>query len=168
MGTLVSSYFAFGAHADIFPLGWGIPLYSIAMTLRKSVILLLIFLLAFFPITPLCQVVIALSWVLPALLSLMLASLTLIIIHIARACLMYSQREPFYIFCILIPHFFREGTIPRVSLSYTCFLALSIGMFRSLKLVCFPLETHLLLVCNYKALLFFFKLFKIFEKFQKK
>ena len=49
MGTLVSSYFVFGAHADIFPLGWGIPLYSIAMTLRKSLILLLIFLLALFP-----------------------------------------------------------------------------------------------------------------------
>ena len=41
-------------------------------------------------------------------------------------------------------------------------------MFRCLELVCFPLDTRLLLVCNYKALLFFFKLFKIFEKVQKK
>ena len=59
--ALVSSCFAFGAHADIFPLGCGGPLYSIAMTLRKILILLLIFLLDFFPKTPLCQVVIALA-----------------------------------------------------------------------------------------------------------
>ena len=49
MGSLVRSYFAFGAHANIFPLGYGSPLYSITMTLRKSLILLLIFLLAIFP-----------------------------------------------------------------------------------------------------------------------
>ena len=99
----------------------------------------------------------------------MLASLTLIIIHISRACFMSSQAEPFfYIFCNLIPHFYWEGNFPRVSLSYTCFLALSIGMFRCLELVCFPLDTRLLLVCNSKALLFFFKLFKIFENVQKK
>ena len=72
-----------------------------------------------------------------------------------------------YILCSLIPYFYQEGTFPQVSLSYTCVLALSIGMFRYLELVCFPLDTHLLLVCNYKELLFFFKLFKIFEKFQK-
>ena len=49
MGALVSSYFAFGAHADIFPLGCGSPLYSIAMTLSKTLILLLIVLLALVP-----------------------------------------------------------------------------------------------------------------------
>ena len=47
MSALVSSHFAFGAHANIFPLGCGIPLYSITMTLHKSLILLLIFLLEF-------------------------------------------------------------------------------------------------------------------------
>ena len=40
-------------------------------------------------------------------------------------------------------------------------------MFRYLELVCFPLDTHLLLVCNYKALLLFFDILKIFEKLQK-
>ena len=138
MGALVSSHFAFGAHANIFPLGCGSPLYSIAMSLLKSPILLLIFLLAFVPRTPLCQVVIALSWVLPASLSLMPDSLTLIISHIARACLMSSQVEPFYIsFASWYPIFYWEGTFPRVLLSYTCVLALSIGMFHFLELVCF-------------------------------
>ena len=98
----------------------------------------------------------------------MLASLTLIISHIARACLMSSHAEPLYIYISQLDSlFFQEGDFPRVSLSYTCVLALSIGMFRCLELVCFLLYTHLLLVCNYKALLLFFKLFKIFEKFQK-
>ena len=66
-----------------------------------------------FPRTPLCQVVISLSWVLITLLSLMLSSLPLIISHIARACLMSSQAEPLlYILCILIPHFSLGGDIP--------------------------------------------------------
>ena len=137
------------------------------MSLHKSLVLLLIFLLAFFPRTPLCQVVIALSLVLLALLRFMSASLTFIISYIAQACLMSSHVEPFYIsFATWFPIFYQEGTFPWVSLSYTCFLALRIGMFHCLELVCFPLDTHLLLVCNYKALLFFFKLFKIFEKVQ--
>ena len=76
-------------------------------------------------------------------------------------------RAIIYILCILIPHFYQEGTFPRVSLSYTYVLALSICMFCYLELVCFPIGTRLLLVYKYKALLFFFKLFKIFEKVQK-
>ena len=52
MGTLVSALFAFGSHANIFPLWCGSPLYIIAMTLHKSLILLLIFLLAFSPGLP--------------------------------------------------------------------------------------------------------------------
>ena len=116
-----------------------------------------------------CQVVIALLWVFPTSLSLMLASLTLIIIHIARACLMSSQAEPFYIYFVAwFPIFNREGTFLWVSLSYTCFLALSIGMFHFLELVCSPLTLVSSYICNYKALLFFFNLFKIFEKVQKK
>ena len=95
------------------------------------------------------------------------ASLTLSINHIARACLMSSHVDILYILCSLIPYFYQEGTFPRVSLSYTCVLALSIGMFCFLELVCFPIDICLLLVYNYKALLFFFKLFKIFEKVQK-
>ena len=77
------------------------------------------------------------------------------------------HRAILYILCSLIPNFYREGTFPQVSLSYTYVLALSIGMFHYLELVYFPIDTHILLVCNYKALLFFFKLFKIFEKVQK-
>ena len=146
MGTLVRSYFSFGSHVDISLLGWGIPLYSTAMTLHKSIILLLIFFASLFPTNPLCQVVIALSWVFLALLSLMSASLTLIIIHIARACLMSIQTKSFYIsFVAWFPIFYREGTFPRGSLSYTCFLALSIGMFHCLELVFLPLDTCLLL-----------------------
>ena len=77
------------------------------------------------------------------------------------------HRAILYILCSWIPYFYREGTFPRLSLSYTCVLAFRIGMFRCLELVCLPLDTRLLLVCNYKELLFFFNLFKIFEKVQK-
>ena len=115
-----------------------------------------------------CQVVIALSWVFLALLSLMSASLTLIINHIARDGLMSSQAEPFYIsFVAWFTIFYQERTFPRVSLSYTCFLALSIGTFHCLELVCLALDTHLLLVCNYKSLLLFFKISKYLKKLQK-
>ena len=139
MGALVSSYFAFGAHADIFPLGCGSPLYSIAMTLRKSLILLLIFLLAFFPRNPLCQVVISLSWVFLSLLSLMPTSLTLIIRYIAWSCLMSSHAEPFYIsFAAWFRIFTRRGLSPECHYP-TRVLALSIGMFHCLELVCFPI-----------------------------
>ena len=147
MGTLVRSCFAFGAHANISPLGCGSPLYSTSMTLSKSFILLLTFMLAISPRLPcICQVVIALSWVSLDLLSLMTASLDLIISYISWACLMSSQAKPFiYIFCSLISHFYWEGTFYQVSLSCTCLLALSISMFYCLELVCFPLNTHLLL-----------------------
>ena len=97
MGNLVRSYFEFGAHVDISPIGCGTPLYSTTMTLSKSFILLLTFMLDFSSGLPcICQVVIA--WVFLALLSLMSASLTLIISHIAWYCLMSSQAEPFYIY----------------------------------------------------------------------
>ena len=65
------------------------------------------------------------------------ASLTLIISHIAWSCLMSSQEDPFYIsFTASFPIFYQEGTFPWVSLSCTYFLALSIGMFHYLELVC--------------------------------
>ena len=51
------------------------------------------------------------------------------------------HRAILYILCSLIPYFYREGTFPRVSLSYTCILALSICMFHCLELVCFPIMT---------------------------
>ena len=147
MGTLVRSCFAFGAHVDIFPLGCGSPLYSIAMNLSKSFILLLTFMLAFSPGLPcIFQVLIALSWVLLAFFILMLDSLTLIISHISQSCLMSSQAESFYIsFATWFPIFHREGTFPQVSLSCTCFLELSIGMFRCLELACLTPNTCLLL-----------------------
>ena len=139
MGTLVRSCIAFGAHAEISLLGRGSPLYSTSMSSSKSLILLLNFMLAISLGLPcICQYVTALSWVLLALLSLMLASLTLIISHIVWSCLMSSQAEPFYIsFAAWFPILYLEGTFPRVSLSYTCFPALSIGMFRCLELVWF-------------------------------
>ena len=56
------------------------------------------------------------------------------------------RRAFLYIFCNLIPDFFLQGgDIPRLLFSYTCFLALSIGMFYYLELVCFPLHTRILL-----------------------
>ena len=83
------------------------------MTLSKSFILLLIFLLAFVPRTPLCQVVIALSWVLIALLSLMSDSMNLIISYIAPTCLMSSHIEPFYIsFAAWFSIFLQGGDFP--------------------------------------------------------
>ena len=147
MGTLVRSCFEFGSHANIYPLGCGSVLYSTAMTFSKNFILFLNFMLGISPWIPcICQVVIALSWVFIFLLSLTSASLTLIISHITQYCLMSSQVEPFYIyFAAWFPIFYQEENLPRVSLSWTCFLALSIGMFHFLELVCFPLDTCLLL-----------------------
>ena len=151
------------------PLECGSPLYSTAMTFSKTLILLLIFCWPIYLRTPLCQVVIELAWALPALLSFMSASLTLRFSHISRACLMSSHAEPFYIsFVAWFPFFYREGIFPRVSISYTWVLALSIGMFHCLELFFSPYDTHLLLVCNYKAVLFFFKLFKYLKKSKKK
>ena len=90
MGTLVRYCFSFGAHANISPLGCRSPLYSTAMTLSKSFILLLTFMLDFSLGLPcICQVVIALLRVLSAFLSITLASMTLIISYISQACLMY-------------------------------------------------------------------------------
>ena len=147
----------------------GVP-FSPTMSLSKSFILLLNFMMAIpLGLPCICQVVIALSWVLLALLRFTLASLTLIIIHIAQACLMSSQAEHFYIsFAAWFPIFHREGTFPSMSFPCTCFLALSIGMFHFLELVCSPLTLVSSYICNYKALLFFFNLFKISENFQKK
>ena len=166
MGTLVRSCFAFGAHAGISPLECGSFLYITAMTLSKSFIFLMTFYVGHFPRNPLYMTSFnCISWVFLSLLSLMPASLTMIIRYIAQACLMSRHTEPFYIsFTAWFPIFYQEGTFPWVSLSYTCVLALSIGMFYCLELVCFPIDTRLLLVYNYKTLLFFFKLFKIFEK----
>ena len=112
MGTLVSSLIEFGAHADISPLGCGSPLYSTAMTFRKSLILLLIFCWPISLRTPLCQVVIALSWYFPTLLSLMSASLTLSFRHIARACLMSSHAEPSFISFAAWFHILPGGDFP--------------------------------------------------------
>ena len=114
MGTLVRSCFSFCSHADISPLGCGSPLYSTAMTLNKIFILLLNFMLVIPPGLPcICQVVIALSWVLLTLLSLMSAFLTLIINHIAWACLMSNKAEPFYIsFVAWFPICLPRGDFP--------------------------------------------------------
>ena len=92
------------------------PLYSNTMYLSESFILLLKFMLAISPGLPcICQVVITLSWAFPSLLSLMSASLTLIISHIARACLMSNQADPFYIsFAAWFPNFFiGRGLFPK-------------------------------------------------------
>ena len=150
-----------------FPLGCGSLLYSTTMKFLKSLILLLI-LCWHVPLrTPLCQVVNALSWDFPSLLSFMPAPLTLRFSHIARACLMSSHAEPLFIsFATWFP-FYQEGIFPRVSISYTCVLALSIGMFHCLELVYFPYDSCLLLVCNYKVILFFFKIFKYLKKSKK-
>ena len=68
-------------------------------------------------------------------------SLTLRFSHIARPCLMSSHAEPFYIsFAALFP-FYWEGIFPQVSISYTCILALNIGMFHCLELVFLPIMT---------------------------
>ena len=145
----------------------GSLLDSTSMTFRKTLILLLIL---FWPIslrTPLCQVVIALSWALPALLSFMPASLTLSFSHIARACLMSSHAEPFYIsFAAWNPLFLPGGDFPpsvAILHMYPCIehwyvLLLGTSLFS---------HTRLILVCNYKAFLFFFKPFKYLKKSKK-
>ena len=102
-------------------LGCGSPLYSTAMTFCKSRILLLILCWLISLRTPSCQVVNALSWVLFALLSFMLAPLTFRFSHIARACLMSSHAEPFYIsFAAWFPIFTRGDFPPSVAILHMC------------------------------------------------
>ena len=169
MGTLVSSYFAFGTHAEIFSLGCGSPLNSISMTLRKSFILLLIFFVGLFLGTPLCQVVIALSWVFLALFSLMLASLTLIISYIARSYLMSSQVEPFYIsFAAWFPIFLPKGEFPLSVIILHMFPCLEHRYIPLLGTSLFsPWHSSPPIFVTIKHFYSFFKLFKIFEKVQK-
>ena len=105
--------FASGTHAVSHLLGLGVPFSPSWIWARASYsswTLCWPFPLGF---PCICQVVITLSWVLLALLSLMLASLTLIISHIARACLMSSQAEPFYItLATWYPIFLPGGDFP--------------------------------------------------------
>ena len=167
MGTLVRSYFAFGSHANISPLRFGSPLYSTSMTLSKSFILLLNFMLAISLGLPcICQVVIALSWALLAFLSLMSASLTFIISHISQACLMSSQVEPLYILYSLIPIFSPGGDIPSSVVILHMFPCIKHRYVPLLGTSLFP-PWHLS-PPRCIALLFFFKLFKISKKSSKK
>ena len=80
----------------------------------------------------------------------------------------YPSRAFLHIFCSLITPFIGRRPFPRVSLSCMYLLALSIGMFNYLELVFLSPNTCLLLYLYYKALLFFFNIFKISKKFQKK
>ena len=170
MGTLVSALFAFGAHADVSPfLGCGSPLYSIAMTFSKSLILLLILCWPCPPGLPLYQVVNAFSWALPVLLSFMPAPLTLRFSLIARACLMSSHAEPFRIsfaaWLALLP----GGDLPPSVDILHMFPCIEHRYVPLLGTSLFALnDTRLLLVCNYKSSLFFFQAFQITEKDQKK
>ena len=111
MGTLVRSCFAFGAHVDISPLGCGIPLYSTAMTLSKSFILLLTFMLAFFPRTPLymssCNcIIMSFSCLIEPY-----ANFPDFDYHPYSLSLshVYPSRAFLQIFCSLIPHFLLGG-----------------------------------------------------------
>ena len=78
-----------------------------------------------------------------------------------------SQSQPsrafFYILCSLSTPY-QEETFPRVSLSCTCFLALSIGMFHCLEIVFLSLT----LVSSYLCTIKHFYSFSSFSKYLKK
>ena len=126
MGTLVSTLFTFGSHGVSPLLGSGVRCIVLPWHLARASYSSWSYAGLFPPRLPLCQVVNALSWDFPALLSFMPAPLTLRFSHIAWSCLISSHSEPFFIsFAAWFP-FYREGIFPRVSISYTCILALSI------------------------------------------
>ena len=98
----------------------------------------------------------------------MLAPLTLRFSHIARACLMSSHAEPFiYILRSLIP-FLPGGDFPSSADILHMYPCIEHRYVPLLGTSLFALnDTRLLLVCNYKASLFFFQDFQITEKDQK-
>ena len=72
--------------------------------------------------------------------------LTLIISHIARACLMSFQVEPFFISLQLdTPFFIGRGPFPECRYPAHVVLALRIGIFYYLELACLKPDTRLLL-----------------------
>ena len=152
----------------VSPLGCGSPLYSTAMTFCKSLIILLIFCWPISLRTTSCQVLNALSWDFPTLLSFMSASLTLRFSHTAQACLMSSHVEPFYISFVSWFLFLSGGDFPPsvAILHMYPFIENRYVLLLGTSFV-FPYDTRLLLVCNYKAILFFFKLFKYLKKSKK-
>ena len=96
------------------------------------------------------------------------APLTLRFSHIARACLMSIHAEPFiYILRSLMP-FLPGGDFPpsvNILHMYPCIEHRYVPLLGT---SLFSLnDTRLLLVCNYKASLFFFQAFQITEKDQK-
>ena len=141
MGALFRFYFSFGTHANISPLDLGSPFLVLPCPWARDSYSSWTLCEPFpFRLPCIYQVVIAFSWFLLSFLSFMPAPWLWVTSHIARACLMSSQVEPFHrSFAAWFPIFYQEGTFPRVSLSYTCVLAFSKGMFNCLELVCFPI-----------------------------
>ena len=113
MGALVRSYIAFGSHANISPLDYGSP-FSPTMSLRKSFILLLNFMLAISLRNPLyissCDCIFMsfgfLLEIYASSLTLIYLPYKLILSHV------YPSRAFLYIFCILICHFLLGGDAP--------------------------------------------------------
>ena len=139
MGALVRSHFSFGSHAEIPPFSCGSPFLVLPCPWARASYSSWNLCWPFPSRLPcLYQVVIPFSWVFLAFLSFMSAPWLWVISHIAQACLMSSQVEPFYISFAAWSPLYWEENFPRVLLSCTCFLALSIGMFHCLELVCLP------------------------------
>ena len=123
MGTLVSALFAFGAHAVSPLLGLGVRCIVLPWHFARASYSSWSYAGLFPSGLPLCQVVNALSWAFPALLSFMPAPLTLRFSYIARACLISSHaRAIFYILHSLIPFLPGEDFPPSVDIlhMYPC------------------------------------------------
>ena len=140
MGTLVSALFAFGAHANILSLRVWASVVQYCHHISQEPHTPLDLMLAYFPqdsVMSSCECII-MSF---AYLIELYAGSPDITFQPYSPSLSHVQpcRAILYILCSLIPYFYREGTFPRVSLSYTCILALSIGMFHCLELVCLPI-----------------------------
>ena len=151
MGTLVSTLFAFGAHADVSPfLGCGSPLYSIAITFSKSLTLLLILCWPWFPRLPCIKLWMHYHELCLPYWALCQPPWGCVFNHIAWSCLMSSHAEPFLYPSHLVSLFYREGIFPRMPISYTCILALSIGVDVYLTSECI----HLCILCIVTQCLF--------------
>ena len=142
MGTLVSTLFSFGAHDDILSLRVWESIVQYCHDISQEPHTPLDLLLAYFPQESLMSscncIIMSFSCLIEPYVGFPDIEFQP---YSPRLSHVYPCRAILYILCSLIPYFYQDGTFPRVSLSYTCILALSIGMFHCLELVCFPIMT---------------------------
>ena len=169
MGTLVSSLFAFDAHAEVLSFRVWESVVQYRHDISQEPHTPLDLLLAYSPQDSLmssCECII-------------MSFACLIEIYVRSPKIAFQPYSPslshvqpcraiLYILCSLIPYFLPRGNFPpechyptHVSLHSAQVCSTTWNQF------VFPYDTRLLLVCNYKASFFFFQAFQITEKVQK-